>query len=337
MSGRGMSGQGILNADMATLGQWITAGWRWWIDELADCIPRRWRGAARGKLVLVPWDPVRGEFDAPRGAALVQPEGLALRRIIETPIMGERDLAGLVALDARRLMPVGPDGALIGARVIERFAETGRMAVELAVLPRAEAEPLIRAIAAAPRAPMRVYVAPPGTRVEPGGAEPVDLLPAMRRAGLVAGDGRKAATAWAIVGFLFALNVGVLVWRDAASVDALTAVVDQQRGAVGVAQRVMGRMRAQDRLVAGALAARRSREPLAIMGRVAGALPHGSWLRKFSWSGDAIHLSGFHPHGADVAGALRRGGFAVIRYGDAGEAPTPLGEPFEATLGLDKP
>jgi hypothetical protein len=101
-----------------------------------------------------------------------------------------------------------------------------------------------------------------------------------------------------------------------------------------VAHRVIGRMRAQDRIVAGALAARRSREPLMLMTNVAAALPKGSWLRKFSWSGDTIRVAGFHPHGADVAGALRRGGFAVIRYGDAGEAPTPLGEPFDATLGL---
>jgi len=329
-----MTRRGILDADMATLGNWVTSGWRWWLDELADCVPRGWRSAARDKLAQAQWDETHGQFEAQTDAfALVLPHGLTLRRKIEAPIMSERDLASMIALDARRLMPLGPAGAVIGARVIERFAQTGRMAVELAALPRPAAQALADAIATAPRAPVQVWAATPDAATD----APVDLLPALRRAGLMAGDGRTATTAWAVVGFLFALNIGVLVWRDAASVDALAAVVDQQAGAVGVAHRVIGRMRAQDRLVAGALTARRTREPLTIMAQVAHALPKGSWLRKFNWSGETIRISGFHPHGADVAGTLRRDGFAVIRYGDAGEAPTPLGGPFDATLGLGKP
>jgi general secretion pathway protein L len=321
---------GLLDADMARIGHWLGSGWRWWLDELADCVPRRWRRAARGKLALVQWDDAHASFDADRRAfALVLPDGLALRRTIETPVMGERDLASMIALDARRLMPLGPDGAVIGARVIARDGQTGRMAVELAALPHPAAQALAGAIAAAPRAPAQIWAAAPDGE----GDAPVDLMPALHRAGLLTGDARAATRAWTIVAFLFALNLGVLVWRDAASVDALQAVVDQQAGAVGVAHRVIGRMRAQDRVVAGALAARQSREPLMVMNHLAAALPQATWLRKFSLSGDTIRISGFHPHGADIAGALRRAGFAVIRYGDAGEAPTPLGEPFDATLG----
>jgi general secretion pathway protein L len=328
-----MSGRGILDTDMATLRAWITGGWRWWLDELADCVPRRWRSAARGRLAMAAWDTAEDRFEPERRAfALVLPAGLALRRRIDTPIMSERDLASMIALDARRLMPLGPDGAVIGAQVIARTPATGRMAVELAALPRPAAQAIAAAIGAAPRAPVRVWASAP----DADSAAPVDLLPALGRAGLLSGDSRTAATAWAVVGFLFALNIGVLVWRDAAAVDALGAVVDQQAGAVGVAHRVIGRMHAQDRIVAGALAARRTREPLTIMVHVAATMPKGTWLRKFSWSGDTIRVSGFHPHGADVAGALRRGGFAVIRYGDQGEAPTPLGEPFDATVGLGK-
>jgi hypothetical protein len=247
--------------------------------------------------------------------------------------MGERDLAGMIALDARRLMPMGGDGAVIAARVLNRIPETGRMVVELAAISPGDALQIAGAIADAPRPPVRVYATDP----RDDAPDPVDVLPALRRAGLIAGSGQAATTAWLIVVFAFALNLGVLVWRDAASVDALSAIVDQQGSAVGAAHRVIGRMRAQDQIVTQALAARHAREPLMVMGRVAGALPKGCWLRRFTWTGDTIRIAGFHPHGVDVAGGLRRAGFAVVRYGDAGEAPTPLGEPFDATLGLATP
>lgn len=330
-----MSVRGILDVDMAMLGNWVSGGWHWWLDELADFVPRRWRNRSSARLAMAPWDETHATFQPERDGAfaVVLPHGLVLHRRIESPLMGERDLASMIALDARRLMPLGAEGAVIGARVVARDDQIGRMAVELAALPRASAKVLADAIAAAPRAPMRVYTKMP----DADGDEPLDLLPALHRARLVAGEGRNAATAWAILGFLFALNIGVLVWRDVASVDALSVVVDQQDSAVGVAHRVIDRMHAQNSLIAGVLAARHTREPLAMIGHVANALPKGCWLSKFTWTADTIRLSGFHPHDADVAGALRRAGLPVIRYSDAGEAPTPLGEPFEATLGMGKP
>lgn len=329
-----MNTPGVLNADMATLRIWITSGWRWWRDQLADCLPATWRRPTRGRLTLVHL--MRsGAIDGVRGQALavVLPVGMALCRMIETPIMGERDLASMIALDSRRLMPMGGDGAVIAARVLHRIPETGRMHVELAAISRDDALHIAGAIAAAPRAPVRIYASAP----RDGGPEPVDLLPALRRAGWIAGIGQAVTTAWLIVGFAFALNLGVLVWRDTASVDALSAIVDQQGSAVGVAHRIIGRMRAQNQVMTQALAARQTREPLMVMGRVAAALPKGCWLHRFTWTGDTIRIAGFHPHGVDVAGGLRRAGFAVVRYGDSGEAATPLGEPFDATLGLVHP
>ena len=327
-----MTGRGLLDTDMATLTAWAATGWRWWVAELADCVPPTWRQRTRLRLAHAEWDTATGRFVARSTGALaaVLPQGMALCRTIETPIMGERDLASMIALDARRLMPMGGDGAILGARIARRDPVTGRMQVEIATLLPDDAARVAAALGASARMPLRVYAHAPAA----SGAEPVDLLPALRRAGQVAGDARAAATVWLVVGFLFALNLGVLVWRDVAAVDALNAVVEQQSGAVSVAQRVIGRMRAQDRIVATALTARRTREPLAIMGRVAGALPKGAWLRKLTWTGSTVRVAGFHPHGTDVAGALRHAGFAVARYGDAGEAPTPLGEPFDATLGL---
>ena len=36
-----MTGRGILDADMATVGGWIARGWAWWLGELHGLIPAR--------------------------------------------------------------------------------------------------------------------------------------------------------------------------------------------------------------------------------------------------------------------------------------------------------
>ena len=74
-------------------------------------------------------------------------------------------------------------------------------------------------------------------------------------------------------------------------------------------------------------------EPLALLARIAAALPPGVWLQRFAWDGGAeIRLAGYRPAHADVSGVLRGAGLAVTRYGD-GDATgvSPLGQPFEAS------
>lgn len=319
-----MTGRGILDADMATLGQWARAGWRWWRDEMAALVPTRWRAQPP----RVAWDGAADLADLPARAALELPADAALTRRIETPLMSRQELDGMIALEARRLMPLAGEGAVLAARIAARQADRARMTVDLASLAPAQVEDLATALATAPVRPAAVLAPLP----DKSGA--IDLLPALTRAGVLPAAGRATAIAWIAVAFLFALNLGVLVWRDSASVDALQAMVDDQRGGTAIAARVIARMRAQDAVVADLAAARRTREPLALMGRLAGALPRGTWLRRFSLSGDTLRLTGMHPHGADIAGALRHAGFAVVRYGDSGEAPTPLGEPFDATIAI---
>ncbi len=339
-----MSGRGILAADMATMRAAVAAGLRWWLDELAGMVPHRWRRAQIGRLALYTYDPKLGalEFlppasgispkdDAPM--AVVLPAQLTLLRTIVYPPVRTRDLTNLIELDRDRIMPHGRD-ALLAARVLARDPVSGRMQVEVAGLPLTAATALAHTLAQTPRKPACILASAP----EPAGLAPIDLLPALRRAGLIGTADRSATPLWMAVGFLFLLNIGVLVWRDTATLDNLSATIDQQQPAVAVAHRIIARMRGEDRIAADTAAARSAREPLALMARIGQALPPGTWIQRFSWQGGTVQLAGYHPPKSDVSGALRHAGLAVARYGDTSdEAPTPLGEPFEVIVRLGKP
>ena len=64
-----MSNRGLLDADMATVGRWMIEGWRWWLDELTDCIPKRWQSAARNTLLSASYTAACAELSARRGDA----------------------------------------------------------------------------------------------------------------------------------------------------------------------------------------------------------------------------------------------------------------------------
>jgi len=334
-----MSGTGILNADMPTLRRWIADGWRWWIDELQDLVPQRWRNAAARRLALFAYDPARGTLTqiATHGGentgvrapmAVVLPPGLTLIRTIEAPALGRRDIENLIELDADRIMPLIGSAMLLGMRIHPRDG-AARTLVDVAAIARNDADALAQTLAGTGRTPVSVLVRAP----EPGHPMPVDLLVALRRAGLLGTTDRSAAPLWLAAGFLFLFNIGLLVWRDAAMLDNLSAIVDQQQPAIKVSHGIIARMRRDDAIGNATRAARRTQEPLAQLARIDAAMPPGTWLQRYTWTGKGTTLAGFHPARADVPGALRKAGLTVDRYGDtSNEAPTPLGEPFEITL-----
>jgi hypothetical protein len=84
--------------------------------------------------------------------------------------------------------------------------------------------------------------------------------------------------------------------------------------------------------------ARGSGEPLAMLARVAAALPQGAWVQRYTWQSDGLRITGYRPPQADVAGGLRRAGLSVQRYSDASTAAqNPLGQPFEVTVRMTMP
>jgi len=335
VQGRDVSDRGLLDADMQTIGGWASDGWRWWVDELAEMVPRRWRERGSARRALADFDAGTGDIVPRHGGAggaavaVILPPDFCLTRIVERPAMRQRDLESMLALESDRILPLGAGSAVVAARIVADDAPHRRMRVEVAAVPNAGAVRLAAALARLPRPCRAVYTHAP----EPGQPVPVDLLPALRRGGFVGGDGNTARALWLCVAFAFTLDVGLLVWRDAASIATLSDIVAEQQPAVDTARRIIARIGEVDRFVATTLAQRRQRAPLALLGQLATAVPAGVWLQRAAWQGDTVRIDGYRPPLADVSAALRRAGFAVIRYSEtASSGQNRLGTAFEITL-----
>ena len=339
-----MSGRGLLDADMATIGRAAGDALRWWRDELAAMVPPRWRDRAAAPRALADYRPATGDIvvrhdDSSRGGgtaptAVVLPAGVLLTRVLERPAMSQRNLDSMLALESDRILPLAAGEAVLATRIVARDDVHRRLTVDVAALPLAAAQRLGVALAALPRPVHAVYTATP----EPGAPPPINLLPALRRAGIVADTAASADRLWLAVAFLFALNIGVLIWRDVAVVDTLADIVAEQQPAVDTAHRIDARIDQVDRFVAATRARRGDTAPLALLGTIARALPPGVWLQRFGAQGDGLRLTGYRPAGADVSAALRRAGFSVTRYSEtAATGQSRLGQAFEATLRRRKP
>ena len=340
-----MSGRSILQADMHTVGQWIADGVRWWLDQLAAMAPKPLREWRDGRRILADYDPDAGTFQ-PRpdssGAyparsgpvTIILPPGFCLTRTIERPVMSPRDMESMVQLDAARIMPMGDAGMILAARIATRAEGNGRMQIEVAAMPRAAAEGLGAALAQLDQPCHAILTAAP----TPQSAPPIDFLPAFRKAGLVRDPSRGALPLWIAVAALFALNLGLLVWRDTAATAMLEARIAEQQPAVNAVRRINARIAKADQFAAATVEARRTGEPLMMLSRVAAALPQGAWVQRYTWQGDALRISGYRPQQADIAGGLRRAGLSVQRYSDASSAAqSPLGQPFEVTVRMARP
>ena len=225
------AGNSILDADMTTLVGWVRSGLGWWLDELRAMVPERWRGTGRGFASHVTWRGPgewerAGKGDAP--VVLVDP-ALCLLRQITLPPLGDADLQRLVALDADRIMPIPSAQLVVAASADPR--DRGQVAV--AGMPRATAQAMLDDLAAAGIVPARVGLADPSAPGRMG----IELTHPLSATGLLAAKGRVASGWWAVVAFLFAINLGLLVWRDAQEVAQLETLVSGQAPAVMAARK----------------------------------------------------------------------------------------------------
>lgn len=326
------AGNSILDADMATVLGWLRSGWTWWSAELRAMLPAGLRAGGSAPANLVMW---RGPGDWDRtgkGApvVLIDP-ALCLMRELTLPVLGEADLMRLVMFDAPRILPLPPQNLVIAAAA----DPADRTRVTVAALPRDTAQQMLAEMEAAALVPQRVGVA----RESDPARMAVDFTRALADITPLPGAGGAAQAWWAIAGFLFLLNLGLLVWRDVQSVDHLQALVDEQAPAVNAAQQISHRIASAGRN-AGALASRRAaHDPLDALAATTRALPARAWVQSWAWDGSAVRLSGYKREGVDVVAALRQSGrFAEVRLaGTDAMAAVPAGQPFDLSARVIAP
>jgi hypothetical protein len=327
----------LLNADMATVGRALRAAIEAWREELAALLPRGGFGSgggAEGPALFVEDGRARlvrggafqdeGTGPSPAGLPVLVPATSGLVRTIELPRLGRADLVRLLDLEGERYFPMPAGAALYAVGPSE--VEGDRMRVAIAAMPLALAEPL------APLAPAAVRLADAARMPDPR----FDFAPAMRARGLLGPVSTARRDWWLIVLFLIALNLALLVWRDAAEVDRLRALVDEQRPAAAVAQRIVHQMRAADRMTRAAAVRRRDTDAIALLADISRAVPDGAWVQRYAYEGRALRLTGYRLPDADVAGALRRlPRVASVKSAQADEAAGQgLGQPFDLVVAL---
>ncbi len=328
----------FLDLDMSTLGAGVRGFWRWWTDELAALLPQRWRNAqARlGGTVLV-WRGAATGFSGLAGAAPVAAApgapvtvlvdaALVLERRCPLPVARADDLRRLVALDIDRLSPFSADDAWADVVAEGAAPVEGMVAAHIAFLPKSVATDLAGAVADRALRPLAVGLLAPD-----GATRRFDFLPAMQAAGLLPRGSSARGWWWGAVALLFALNLGLFIYRDVASVARVQALVEAQRPAAAIARRLAASVAREDAARAGLWSRRRGGDPLGTLALIAHALPPGAWIERLSISGSAVRFSGYKQPEVDVLRPLRATGrLSGLRTATSDvAADTGTGQPFD--------
>lgn len=325
----------LLNSDLTTLQQEARRGFDWWIEELAALVPPSLQrfGQRRRPMLLLDkdgWhDAITGEALAtvPRdGSIIAIDEDELLVRNVTVPPMSGSQVSRMLALDAGRYFPMPPETILLAAAPRRERTDDGLMPVDVAALPMTKATAIADALCATGLTPAAVRVVREG-RLDLR----FDFLPLMQHRGLLGRRRSSYANWWAVVGALAFLNLAVLFWRDAADVARLQALVDSQRPAVTVAQRITAQMRAMNARAQNAALQRGQSEPLATLAVTTQAVPDGAWVQRYAWNGTTLRLTGYRSRDTDVASAFRKvPEFANVRSAQTDSiAETATGQPFD--------
>lgn len=335
----------LLNSDMQTIGSVLRGGFDWWRAELAGMMPRRATVTARrpaalavvstnGELSLVK----EGEIQASsvpvantQGIPALIPASEFLVRRLPVPAMNQRDLSAMLALDGDRYFPM-PAGSSLFAATVSTNSGDGTMEVDVAAWPADRAQRAANALLGAGVSPSTVRPADPDFVPDPR----FDFLPALRDRGMLPGSGQGAKAWWAIVVVLFAMNLGMIAWRDSAQLDRMQALVDAQAPAALAAQRIVQQARGAQALIRRSVHEREVNDAVAILAEVTRAMPDGAWVQRYTFEGNTLRLTGYRLANVDVAAALRRSPrFTSVKSAQSDQtAPGVDGQAFDLSAQL---
>jgi hypothetical protein len=331
-----MNVRSVLDADMATVATWLRDGLDLWIEEFRGLMPA-WLQTHTGRHgPVIEWDGADGfePFQGGEAGASIDfaklsnpvirlPSELCLARTVSFPAVGARDMRALLAFEAERIMPLSGEALVVAAASAGTVTENGLIPMRVAGMGRAQAARLGAAISRIGLNPSAVVLSDP--------VADVDFLPAMLDSGLVATRGNASHPWWALVAFCFLLNVGLLVWRDVASVDQFRQLVEAQKPAALAAQRAAARMQSTVRTAAFAVKRRDEYNALATLASTSRALPKGAWVQRYVWDGKSVRITGYKSRSVDPIKDLRQSGlFADVRSANSDVlAEIPAGQPFD--------
>jgi general secretion pathway protein L len=312
MPGAGMNAKELLNMDMEQAVQLLLRGWRWWVDELLAMLPPAWRervthrshnvAELRGSAVVYR-DEQNGQVlqGKPRGAIkALMPTDQVLMREMELPLLPLSDVKRMIALDIDRLTPFRPEQVIFDAAIVLRDQETGRQQVRLGVAMRATVEALLDNLRAHSLEPATIGVA---SRHGFSGYD-FDFLAAMREANGGDAAQRRSLYWWIGAAALLALNLALLTYRDANSLDQLRQTVESQQGPVGVALRTREKFDREAARRAALLQSKAQNAPLPVLDAVTQAMPQDAWVRRFEWNGRTVHITGSRKTSTDIIARL---------------------------------
>jgi len=305
----------------------------WWLDQLAACLPRRWRplaAADRNALVVAPAGPLAstrevdlslrqngqetslGRF-APEAIDIAQASGKpsilvlgeteVLRKTLTLPLATERALRQTLAFEMDRETPFKSEELFWTYRVVQRDRQRGQLVVRLAMLPRASIAALLQGLAQAGIRP---------NRAEFGGAEHRGwFIPLDDDADNPADDrGRRIrvpAIAALAAGLVLAIVITPFVLQGVALSDLDRDIAAGQAAAAraGTLRDEINQVTAQIDLVENER--RESGRPLATLAALTRLLPTDTYLTELQQQQRKLTLNGRSANVAHVIPALSAG------------------------------
>lgn len=295
--------------------------WRWWIGELAACVPaalrQRFTGA-RGQLLLlvdIAGDNLieetgnarrplgRIDVTAPDDRHVALPRARhgehrplairldarhALRTTASLPLAAERNLAQVIGFEFERLVPFKQSEVYFAYRVTARDKAAQTIAVELTIVPQSELAAIVAALPGLgfPAAELQVASA--------SGQAPTIIPLARGSRSVRSRSGRRINLALGAVAVLLAIAcVAIPLWRDSATIARLDAqIADARRQAeasAGLQKQIDAESRDQRFLIDRKTASPTVTELLATLTQL---LPDDTYLTQLEVKGDEVRMVG---------------------------------------------
>lgn len=306
----------------------------WWIDQLSDCVPERWRNAVapvQDRLTISPVAPTAsgmtavsisiwtknretalGEFsideinptDLPGASRLPIVvrvlDGDVLCKTITLPIAAERDLAQVLAFEMDRETPFAVDEVLWSYRLTGRNKQRGQISARLRLVSRAQLAPLLDVLAARGISVTRGEIA---GGVDDGLTLPIeaDRVETKRRGS--AHFLRWAAAASFLV--LAAIVIAVPFVRQARDLARLDREIAAGRGAAEQAEHLRQEI---DRLEGAGAVVQKERadagDALAALAALTAALPDDTYLTELQQQQNKVTFGGRSGAASRLIGAV---------------------------------